>query len=52
MTLDLFRQVSDEKAVAWRRRLARMGGLYVGMSAAANVAAATALLVGSELGPS
>lgn len=48
--VDLFLRVGDEEARAWQRRLAREEGLYVGPSAAANVAAAAALLESGELG--
>lgn len=48
--VDFFLQVGDEEAATWQQRLAREEGLYVGMSAAANVAAAASLLAGGELG--
>jgi cysteine synthase A len=50
--VDLYLQVDDETAQAWRLRLAHEEGLYVGSSAAANVAAAAALLGSGELGDS
>lgn len=42
--MDLGLAVSDEEAEAWRTRLAREEGLYVGYSAAANVCGAIKLL--------
>lgn len=48
--VDLFFGVEDEEARAWQRQLACKEGLYVGMSAAANVAAAASLLRSGELG--
>jgi cysteine synthase A len=42
--MDLSLAVSDEEAEDWRRRLAVREGLYVGLSAAANVCAAARLL--------
>lgn len=41
--------VSDDQATFWRRELAVREGLYVGFSAAANVAAAVALLESGRL---
>lgn len=43
--------VSDEEARHWRQRLAVTEGLYVGFSAAANVAAAAQILASERLGP-
>jgi cysteine synthase A len=47
---DLCLSVSDAEATDWRRRLAVSEGLHVGYSAAANVAAAAALIESGRLG--
>lgn len=49
--MDLALGVSDAEAADWRDRLARREGLYLGYSAAANVAAAGRLLGSGRLGP-
>lgn len=48
---DIFLSVSDEETEQWRHRLAGTEGLYVGYSAAANVAAAAQLLKAGQLSP-
>jgi cysteine synthase len=47
--MDLSIAVTDDEAEAWRHRLAREEGLYVGYSAAANVCAAVKLLQSRRL---
>jgi cysteine synthase A len=42
--------IGDDEAQRWRRRLAVTEGLYVGFSAAANVAAAAHLLASQGFG--
>jgi len=46
---DVFLSVTDEQAQYWRQRLATTEGLYVGYSAAANVAASAQLLASGSL---
>ena len=47
---DLMIAVSDADAESWRTRLARVEGLHVGYSAAANICAAARLLTSGRLG--
>lgn len=49
--MDLSIPVTDETVTGWRRALATREGLHVGYSAAANVAAAAALLSSGRLAP-
>ena len=49
--MDLSISVSDDEAQEWRDRLAKLEGLYVGFSAAANVLAAVKLLQSGRVRP-
>ncbi|HTX55176.1 MAG TPA: cysteine synthase family protein [Candidatus Baltobacteraceae bacterium] len=48
--VDGYLTVTDGKAIAWARRLAREEGIFAGFSSGANVAAAAALLAGEYQG--
>jgi len=50
--VDTFLAVTDEEAIAFRRRLALEEGLHVGFSAAANVCASLKLIESGKLGES
>jgi len=51
-TADGYLAVTDDEAIAFQLDLGRLEGLFVGLSSAANVCAATKLAQSGELGPS
>jgi cysteine synthase A len=49
-TADGYLAVTDDEAIAYQRELGRLEGLFVGLSSAANVCAASTLAAGGALG--